>query len=62
MPFLSVGWHPWSISGWATGPIKSHDVLSTCTPKEADSLGFEGSSLSPIGIAFLRGAIRSVGW
>ena len=40
---------------------KSHDVLSTGSPKEADSLGFEGSSLSPFGIAVLRGARRSVG-
>ena len=38
-------------------PAKSHDVLSTGPPKEADSLGFEGSSVSPIGIAVLRGSV-----
>ena len=39
----------------------SHDVLSTGPSKEADSLGFEGSGLSPIGIPVLRGPSRSVG-
>jgi hypothetical protein len=36
-------------------------VLSTGPPKEADSLGFEGSGLSRIGIPVLRGPSRSVG-
>jgi hypothetical protein len=36
-------------------------VFSTGPPKEADSLGFEGSGLSPIGISVLRGPSRSVG-
>jgi hypothetical protein len=36
-------------------------VLSTGPSKEADSLGFEGSGLSPIGFPVLRGPSRSVG-
>ena len=36
-------------------------MLSTGPPKEADSLGFEGSGLSSIGIPVLRRPSRSVG-
>ena len=39
--FLSVGWRPWSLSGSATGPAKSHDELRPGSAEEPDDMGFQ---------------------